>query len=254
MADSMTVLRRAGPPGTKRNIAVLGDGFAAADQAAYNQWVDDDADQGRVRARLLLRGRLGVQHLSGQPGVGGLRSQRPDIRREGHSRSERRHDRLGDDPQHGARHHLQRLVVSLLAGVRPEHRDASAGRTQHVGSGCERDPRRAQQPELRRLRWRRSRACSDGRRLDRHRPRVRPRHRWVRRRVLGGRELHRRRAGLDQPHDDHRPCNDEVAAVHRPDNAAPDRRRSRGELQPGHRGRQRGAATSTPGSSRAAAR
>src|SRR2546421_6327333 len=40
MADSMTVLRKAGPPGTKRNIAVLGDGFTAADQVTYNQWVD----------------------------------------------------------------------------------------------------------------------------------------------------------------------------------------------------------------------
>jgi hypothetical protein len=39
MADSMTVLRSAGPPGTKRNIAILGDGFTAADQAAYNQWL-----------------------------------------------------------------------------------------------------------------------------------------------------------------------------------------------------------------------
>ena len=39
MADSMTVLRYAGPPGTKRNIAVLGDGFTAAEQATYNQWV-----------------------------------------------------------------------------------------------------------------------------------------------------------------------------------------------------------------------
>ncbi len=39
MADSMTVLRSAGPPGTKRNIAILGDGFTAADQAAYDQWV-----------------------------------------------------------------------------------------------------------------------------------------------------------------------------------------------------------------------
>ena len=36
MADSMTVLRNAGPPGTKRNIAILGDGFTAADQVAYN--------------------------------------------------------------------------------------------------------------------------------------------------------------------------------------------------------------------------
>jgi hypothetical protein len=41
MADSMTVLRKAGAPGTKRNIAVLGDGFSAADQATYNQWVED---------------------------------------------------------------------------------------------------------------------------------------------------------------------------------------------------------------------
>ncbi|MEV4315595.1 M64 family metallopeptidase [Actinocrispum sp. NPDC049592] len=41
MADSMTVLRNAGPPGTKRNIVVLGDGFTAADQPAYNQWVED---------------------------------------------------------------------------------------------------------------------------------------------------------------------------------------------------------------------
>ena len=40
MADSMTVLRNAGPPGTKRNIAILGDGFTAANQDAYNQWVE----------------------------------------------------------------------------------------------------------------------------------------------------------------------------------------------------------------------
>src|SRR6201992_3399276 len=40
MADSMTVLRNAGPPGTKRNIAILGDGFTAADQDAYNHWVE----------------------------------------------------------------------------------------------------------------------------------------------------------------------------------------------------------------------
>src|SRR5262245_15666115 len=39
MADSMTQLRMAGPVGTKRNLTILGDGFAAADQAAYNNWV-----------------------------------------------------------------------------------------------------------------------------------------------------------------------------------------------------------------------
>jgi hypothetical protein len=46
MADSMTVLRNAGPPGTKRNIVVLGDGFTAADQAIYNTWVDTKLIQG----------------------------------------------------------------------------------------------------------------------------------------------------------------------------------------------------------------
>jgi hypothetical protein len=39
MADSVTQLRVAGPVGTKRNLAILGDGFAAADQATYNNWV-----------------------------------------------------------------------------------------------------------------------------------------------------------------------------------------------------------------------
>ena len=41
MPDSMTPILKSGPPGTKRNIAVLGDGFAAADQAAYNQKVKE---------------------------------------------------------------------------------------------------------------------------------------------------------------------------------------------------------------------
>lgn len=46
MADSVTTLRRAGPAGTKRNIVVLGDGFTAADQSTYNQWVDDTLIKG----------------------------------------------------------------------------------------------------------------------------------------------------------------------------------------------------------------
>jgi hypothetical protein len=41
MPDSVTQILRSGPPGTKLNIAVLGDGFAAADQADYNQLVHD---------------------------------------------------------------------------------------------------------------------------------------------------------------------------------------------------------------------
>lgn len=46
MANSMTVLRKAGPPGTKRNIAILGDGFTAADQPAYDAWVETTLMQG----------------------------------------------------------------------------------------------------------------------------------------------------------------------------------------------------------------
>jgi len=41
MADSMTQLRAAGPVGSKRNLAILGDGFAAGDQATYNNWVQN---------------------------------------------------------------------------------------------------------------------------------------------------------------------------------------------------------------------
>ena len=46
MADSVTRLRAAGPAGTKKNLVILGDGFTAADQAAYNTWVDTTVMQG----------------------------------------------------------------------------------------------------------------------------------------------------------------------------------------------------------------
>jgi hypothetical protein len=41
MPDSVTQILRSGPPGTKRNIAVLGDGFATADQTTYDNKVDE---------------------------------------------------------------------------------------------------------------------------------------------------------------------------------------------------------------------
>lgn len=41
MPDSMTQILNSGPPGTKFNIAVLGDGFAAADQTKYNDKVQE---------------------------------------------------------------------------------------------------------------------------------------------------------------------------------------------------------------------
>ena len=41
MPDSVTQLRAAGPVGQKRTLAILGDGFADADQSAYNDWVQN---------------------------------------------------------------------------------------------------------------------------------------------------------------------------------------------------------------------
>ena len=41
MPDSMTQILNSGPPGTKVNIAILGDGFADTDQDLYNQKVQD---------------------------------------------------------------------------------------------------------------------------------------------------------------------------------------------------------------------
>src|SRR5262245_62432466 len=41
MPDSVTQILKSGPPGAKINIAVLGDGFAAGDQTAYNNKVQE---------------------------------------------------------------------------------------------------------------------------------------------------------------------------------------------------------------------
>ena len=41
MPDSVTQILASGPPGAKKNIAVLGDGFAAGDQTAYNTKVQE---------------------------------------------------------------------------------------------------------------------------------------------------------------------------------------------------------------------
>jgi IgA Peptidase M64/FG-GAP-like repeat len=53
MPDSMTQILASGPPGTKKNIAVLGDGFGAADQTLYNDTV----------RRLLLEGVFGHDYF-----------------------------------------------------------------------------------------------------------------------------------------------------------------------------------------------
>ncbi len=55
MTDSMTVLRKAGPAGTKRNIAVLGHGFTAADhRRGQHPTTLRSADRGSPRVRRCL--------------------------------------------------------------------------------------------------------------------------------------------------------------------------------------------------------
>lgn len=46
MPDSMTQLLRAGPPGAKRDLAIVGDGFADDDQALYDDYVRDTVMEG----------------------------------------------------------------------------------------------------------------------------------------------------------------------------------------------------------------
>lgn len=46
MPDSVTQIRAAGPAGLKKNLVVLGDGFANADQTAYNNWVQTELIDG----------------------------------------------------------------------------------------------------------------------------------------------------------------------------------------------------------------
>lgn len=41
MPDSMTILQKAGPPGAKLNLVVVGDGFDSSDQEVYNDFVAD---------------------------------------------------------------------------------------------------------------------------------------------------------------------------------------------------------------------
>jgi hypothetical protein len=46
MPDSVTQIRAAGPAGAKKNLVVMGDGFANADQSTYNNWVQTTLIEG----------------------------------------------------------------------------------------------------------------------------------------------------------------------------------------------------------------
>ena len=156
MADSMTVLRKAGPPGTKRNIAVLGDGFAAADQGAYNDWVDNVLIKGVFGHDYYSEDASGLQHLPRQPRVGATPGVSIRTYDEHGTPADPSDDTIAsaDDPQHALGIHLQRLVGALLArdGANTETLLQAALNT-WVPDYNE-VAHRPEQPELRRLRRR----------------------------------------------------------------------------------------------------
>ena len=67
MPDSVTQILASGPPGAKKNIAVLGDGFAAGDQTAYNNKVQELLLDGVFGHDYFYEDKSGLQHLPGQP-------------------------------------------------------------------------------------------------------------------------------------------------------------------------------------------
>ena len=237
--------------GAKLNIAVLGDGFAAADQTAYNTKVQDCLDG--VRAGLLLRGQVAynifrVNLISAQSGQPARLQREHPVRRAG------RHDRLDDDQEHRPRLHLLRLVGALLARRRRRHRPEGAGRARHVGAGLRPRRRHPQRGRLRRLRRRRVPDRHARVELGGHGARVRPRHREPRRRVLRAAGLlHGRRAGSAQPHHQHEPGDAQVAAVRQPGDTGPDGKPAPAPTTTRRRSPRAGATPTTPASSRAAA-
>ena len=64
MPDSVTQILASGPAGTKKNIAVLGDGFAAgADQTTYNNKVQALLLDGGISGQLLVRDSSGAARV-----------------------------------------------------------------------------------------------------------------------------------------------------------------------------------------------
>ena len=188
-----------------------------------------------VRAGLLLRRQVRLQHLPRQPDLGAVRGQPARLQREQHPvRRVGRHDRLDDGQEHRPRLHLLRLVGALLARRRRRHRPEGAERARHVGAGLRPRRRHPQRGRLRRLRRRRVPDRHARVELGRHGARVRPRHRRARGRVLRAAGLlPGRRAGRAQPHHQHEPGDAQVEAVRQPGDAGSDGNRRLRRLQRG---------------------
>ena len=185
MPDSMTQILSSGPPGMKINIAVLGDGFAAADQTAYNNKVQDLLLDGVFGHDYFYEDKSGVQHLPRQPDLGAVRGQPAGLQRKRNAdRRHRRHDRLDDDQNTALGYIYKRLVGALLARERCQHRRRRSRTpstrgcrttTSSWSSSTSRASAAAEAAASRSSRW--VELGGDG-------ARVRPRHRRACRRVL----------------------------------------------------------------------
>ena len=188
MPDSVTQILSSGPPGTKKNIAVLGDGFAAGDQTAYNNKVKE----------LLLDGVFGHDYF--YEDAQAFNIFRVNLISNDSGVSQRVYDEKGT-PADGSDDTIVSTTIKdtalgyIFSGswahcwleCGREHGDARPERARHVGSRLRPRPDHPQRAGLRRMRRRRL--------SDRHArlelvgdgARVRARHRRARRRILPSR-------------------------------------------------------------------
>ena len=163
MPDSMTQISSSGPPGTKVNIAVLGDGFAdGADQTTYNNKVNDLLFNGLFKNDYYFKDIQAfnvyrVNLISVDFGVGTKTYNNGTL-----LNTVTKNTALGYDDSGPGR----------TAGWRgaPKHQYARKERAQHVGPRLQSLLDHPQQSRLRRLRGRRVRGRSNRRHLAYDRP------------------------------------------------------------------------------------
>ena len=136
--DSVTQVVYSGPPGTEKNIAVLGDGFAKGDQLKYNMWVKN----------VLLGGVFSRDYF--YEDMQAFNIYRVNLISHDSGVSQRQYDEHGtpeDDSDDtiistttrdtAAWLHLQRVVGALLAGGWPPYRCQAGCRAEYMGTRLE---------------------------------------------------------------------------------------------------------------------
>ena len=148
MPDSVTQILASGPPGTKKNIAVLGDGFAAGDQTLYNNKVKEllldgvfghDYFYEDKQAFNIFRVNLISSAVSGEHHASTTRTARRPTRATTRSSSTTIKNTALGYIFSGSWAHCW-----LEGGA--EHRDAGPERAQHLGAGLRPRPDHPQRP------------------------------------------------------------------------------------------------------------